>query len=129
MKTTKSSKKQQLPEPEIQIDVVEPPPPEEKQLKLTKEEMLEFRALEAEMEVASLKAQLLVLQKKAYLKQIDPLDNLGKFSDQIKTASEQASQTSSLRKKLREAVEKRLGIDLEKYAFDDISGELRAVDL
>lgn len=115
---------------ETPTPVVETPvPAPEVEKRLTREEMLELRALEAEGKLAALGIQQNVALREAYLKEIDPQGKLNSISNLIRTLSESSTHTAREQARLKGEIEKRLGIDnLAKYTYDDFSGDLKLPD-
>lgn len=91
---------------------------------LSREEALEARALLAEADRDNLKIQLAVAQRREYIRQIDPENNLGKYETLMRESAESSARAKAKYNELFESVEKRLNIKMSDFSWDDETGLL-----
>jgi hypothetical protein len=109
---------------DITVELHEPPV-----LKLNREELLEFRALEAEIRAAELQLQLQIILRDTYLAKVDPQNKLGEFNSSIRGATNTSAESKDSINALRARIQERLGIqDVTEYCYDDLSGVLTKPD-
>lgn len=95
---------------------------------LTKAEILEMRALQAEMRLADLQAQMRILEREAFMKEVDPKNRFSALSTEIRKQSENSRYARETLEKLQKSIEDRLQISLKEWAYNDETGELSKLD-
>lgn len=109
--------------------VAAPEPQEPPVLQMTRVEMMELRAHTAEARFHTTNMALQALQRDQYLEKIDPEGKLAAMNKAIRAAADSSAAATAEQKRVKEEIEKRLGIDdLKKYTYDDLSGILQLAD-
>lgn len=93
-------------------------------LRLTREEILNLKLAEAEGRAATFQLNLRQLQRDHYLAQIDPKGLLKKVGDEIVNANKSITEHRTVYLQTMQAIEKRLGISMKDYSFDETTGVL-----
>jgi hypothetical protein len=93
-------------------------------LKLTREEILQLKLAEAEGRAATYQLALRQIQRDNYIAQIDPKGLLKKVAEEIGAISKTVSDHRVAYTQAIQAIEKRLGISMKDYSFDDTTGIL-----
>lgn len=93
-------------------------------LQLTREEILGLKLAEAEGRAATFQLALRQLQRENYLAQIDPKGLLKKVGEEIANANKAVVEHKTAYLQAMQAVEKRLGISMKEYSFDETTGVL-----
>lgn len=119
-----AKKKKELMEVKEAIQV-EPQEPERKFL--TKEELLGFELFEARLEMLKAKADMLLIKRELYLKEVDPNGIFHKMGDDIKKNNSAVGELKEKHEAFRKQIQERLGVNLKDYAFDDETGLLNFV--
>ena len=96
---------------------------------LTKIEMLEMRALQAEARLADIQAQMRILERDAFMKEVDPKNRFSALSGEIRRQTELSRVAKEALEKLQKSVEARLDINLKEYGYNDETGELHKMDM
>lgn len=91
---------------------------------LTSEELYKLRAFEAESKTLILEAKMLLAERNAFLKKIDPENQLIKWSEEIDRRREGARTKKISYSNTIQQIEKRLNISMADYSFDDETGAL-----
>lgn len=91
---------------------------------LKQEELLLLRALEAETKAMSLEARIIAIEKAALLRKIDPENKIEQMNQGIDARKEIARKKKLLYVAAISKIEKRLGISMSEYSFDDETGTL-----
>lgn len=91
---------------------------------LKQEELLLLRALEAETKAMSLEARIIAIEKAALLRKIDPENKIEQMNQGIDTRKEAVRRKKLLYVAAISKIEKRLGISMSEYSFDDETGTL-----
>lgn len=100
---------------------------EPKVLKLTEVELLKVEKLTSQLRACDNEIVLTQATKNAYIQQIDPQGQLGKFDSKIQALKRERMEAEATYKELSSKVNARLGIDLKDYAYDDNTGVLRKI--
>lgn len=93
-------------------------------LKLTREEILSLKLAEAEGRASTFQLSLRQLQRDNYLARIDPKGILAKVGEEIADVSKAVQEHKTSYLTTMEAIEKRLGVSMKEYSFDEITGIL-----
>lgn len=94
------------------------------QMALNEPERLRLRAYMAEFRRYNAEASLRLLEKQAYLRQLDPDNKLAVLDQAIRGVSESAAKAQQQYNETLAGVEKRLGISIKDFSFDDETGLL-----
>jgi hypothetical protein len=100
-------------------------PTPEHQLKET--ELLKLKLYAAEAEKSSKHAQLLIAQREAYIRQVDPEGRIAKMAADIRLSTEESQEAGKRYQDAVAAVEARLKISLAAYSYDDETGSLTRI--
>jgi len=104
--------------------------PQEPQAKhLTQEEMLKMQLYEEEAIAGDATTKLLMYEKDAYLMKIDPQGKLGEMIRGIQEATKKNATAKIKAKELKTAIEARLDVKLEEYAYNEETGQLNKVEI
>ena len=95
---------------------------------LTQEELFRLRAFESESRVAGLEAAMLTIERDAFLRKHDPEGRLARWAESIHVRNEMAKQKKLAYIDAISKIEKRLGISMKDYSFDDETGALTWVN-
>lgn len=95
---------------------------------LTTEEMLKMQLFEEEAVAGDAQTRLLMYEKDAYIRQIDPQGKLGELIRGIQEASKKNANAKTKAKELKASIEARLNIKLEEYAYNEVTGQLNKVE-
>lgn len=109
-----------------EIQAVEPSEPEAP--RLTFKELADLQLYQFQTRAYAAEMELEIMRKDAYLKQIDPAGKLSGMFNVIRAKSNNLSEARVALEKTRKEIETRLGLELENYAFDDLTGILSKVD-
>lgn len=97
---------------------------EDTDLYLSDMERLELRALEAEAKLVQFESRALMTQRLEYLLKIDPDGKLAAMDRDIQSLNQQLQQKKQEYASTLKKVERRLGINMVEYSFDDETGLL-----
>lgn len=93
-------------------------------LALSESERLKVRTYLAEYRRYNAEATLRLMEKHALLRQLDPDNKLGLLDQAIRGASESAAKAQAQHNETLAEVEKRLGISIKDFSFDEETGRL-----
>lgn len=93
-------------------------------LALSETERLKIRTYLAEYRRYNAEATLRLMEKQALLRQLDPDNKLGLLDQAIRGASESAAKAQAQHNETLADVEKRLGINIKDFSFDEETGRL-----
>jgi hypothetical protein len=96
-------------------------------LKLTELELARLEQYGAKIRACDSERLVVLSQKNAYIQQIDPIGHLGKYDSKMSALRQERDEADSGYQAISAAVEKRLGIKLKEYAYDDTTGQLNHV--
>lgn len=91
---------------------------------LTETERLRLRTYIAEYRRHNAEASLRLMEKQALLRQLDPDSKLALLDQAIRGASEAAGRAQQEHNQTLASVEKRLGISIKDFSFDENTGQL-----
>lgn len=91
---------------------------------LTEGERLNIRMHLAEYRRFNAEASMRVMEKQALLRQLDPDNKLAVLDQGIRGASESATRAQQQYNGILAAVEKRLGVSIKDFSFDENTGQL-----
>ncbi|NDD55042.1 hypothetical protein EBZ39_14465 [bacterium] len=118
-------KKKQVEEVAPELEMKQPSPAEEHiPPTLTQEELFKLRAFESESRVAGLEAAMLTIERDGFLRKYDPEGKLARWAESIHARNEMAKQKKLAYIDAISKIEKRLGISMKDYSFDDETGTL-----
>lgn len=108
------------------------PPVEQKSdgenlLKLTENEVLRLDKFHALVRAANAELLTMLGERKAYLQKVDPGGILENMARRIQALREEKAASEAGYKESLASAEKRLGISLKDYAYDEVTGILRPV--
>jgi hypothetical protein len=98
-----------------------------KELSLTQVEVLSLRLYHSENERSQKAFTLAGINRAAYLKQIDPQENLSKFEAEMRASAAASEEARKRYQDVMQSAEARLGIKLSEYTFDGDTGLLRKI--
>lgn len=93
-------------------------------LALNREEIHALEKAQLQAELAGVRFQLVQAMKREYIAKIDPQGNIAAMDDQAKRLSADASEAKQSYANTVAAIEKRLGVKMSDYAWDDETGVL-----
>lgn len=93
-------------------------------MSLTDSERLRLRTYIAENRRFNAEASMRLLEKHALVRQLDPDNKLGLLDQSIRNASEAAARAQQQHNEVLAEVEKRLGISVQNFSFDDETGRI-----
>lgn len=91
---------------------------------LSESERLRLRTYIAEYRRHNAEASLRLMEKQALLRQLDPDNKLALLDQAIRGASEAAGRAQQEHNETLASVEKRLGISIKDFSFDENTGQL-----
>ena len=106
-----------------------PQEPTEDGLYLTQEEMLRMQLYEEEAVAGDAQTRLFLYEKDAYLLKIDPQGKLGELIRGIQESTRKNVTAKQKVKDLKSAIEARLNIKLEEYAYNEETGKLQKPEI
>lgn len=122
-------KKKQIQEVAPELEMKQAQPAEEHiPPTLTQEELFKLRAFESESRVAGLEAAMLTVERDVFLRKHDPEGRLARWAESIYARNEMAKQKKLAYIDAISKIEKRLGISMKDYSFDDETGALTWVN-
>lgn len=102
-----------------------PPPPEEPQpLALTEVELLRLDRGLAEQRAITAETNLLLRERMDLLAKIDPQGILKRLDAEIQKRKAEMASSRQRHEEVSATIEKRLGVKLAEYSFDDVTGTL-----
>lgn len=94
---------------------------------LMETELLRMEKLSTQIRACDGDQMITLSQKNAYISKIDPQGVLARFDQKLTALRQERGEAEVEYKGVTEAVEKRLGIKLVDYAYDDKTGILRKI--
>ncbi len=96
-------------------------------MKLSKTELLEFRATQAEIRAAQAEMALAQLKLEVLVAQIDPEDRIRREQVHVRHANATISEVMESNNRLRERLLSKYDVDLasQEVAIDDVTGEIK----
>lgn len=94
---------------------------------LTETELLRMEKLSTQIRACDGDQMITLSQKNSYIAKIDPQGVLARFDQKLTALRQERGEAEVEYKAVTEAVEKRLGLKLSDYAYDDKTGILRKI--
>lgn len=104
---------------EVKVEENEP-----KNICLSKVQVMELRAYEAEAKVHELQSLLFQKHKEEVLRQLDPNGILAKLDNDINAFRKNAQDARKLYQEVMKNIETQLNIKLSDYSYDELTGQL-----
>ena len=104
------------------------PSREPEQLHLTENEVLKMEKLSTQVRACDGDQMITLSQKNAYIQKVDPQGVIARFDQRLTALRQERQEAEQEYRAVTALINKRLGIDLKDYAYDDKSGVLRKVD-
>lgn len=98
-----------------------------KVLTLTELELAKMEKLSAQIRAADGEQVIALSQRNAYIQKIDPSGVIAKLDSRVAALKQERQEAEAAYREVSQLVEKRLGIKLAEYAYDDTTGVLRSI--
>lgn len=95
-----------------------------KKLSLSQVQLAKILRYLAEIESSQSKILVVASQRDAYIREIDKEGKIDEFLKQIQHLKEMTNRSIAAHKKVMEEIETELGIKLDDYTVNDVTGEL-----
>lgn len=98
-----------------------------KALVLTELELAKMEKLSTQIRAVDSEQVITLSQRNAYIQKIDPSGTLSKLEAKVNALKQERQEAEAAYRGVSADVEKRLGIKLSEYAYDDVTGVLRNI--
>jgi len=95
---------------------------------MTRDEIRDLQLYQALARAADLEVQLESIKRDMWVKQIDPEGRLMQWGVLLRTRGQECAEAKKNHEKTKTSIESRLKLKLSDYAYDDETGELKALD-
>lgn len=108
-----------------EVAQLEAPAEEKPDLKLTEVEILKLKLYESEARRWSLEASLKYMVREEYLRKIDPEGKIQAMAEETRVFVASGSEARAAYNAVMKDISDRLGIDMSKHAYDDVTGMIQ----